>query len=161
MFDVSSSFDFYQMLITDWDELNGDKQSARKVIHCIILANHLPEWIWHDWLKSDHVVKAKLGLTDRDSFIALLRTCVWLDILRAIVNGTKHFERQPFKTQLVKYQGLGDHGYLVIDLGEGAGIEHQFMPALHLIEVCVRFWRDFLKTHRPDVPLVHSTNHAI
>jgi hypothetical protein len=43
MFDVKTSFEFYEMLVADWDDLMNDKQSARKAIHCIVLANHLPE----------------------------------------------------------------------------------------------------------------------
>jgi hypothetical protein len=168
MFDVETSFDFYRMLVSDWGDLMNDKQSARKAIHCIILANHLPEWVWHDWLSKDVKAKAILGITDEPSYFAYLRRCVWLDILRAMANGTKHFERQPFKTQHVRGYGQGPYGvgpygqgYLLIDLGEGAGPDQRYMPAINLIEVCVRFWRDFFKAHRPDVALIHSTNHAI
>jgi hypothetical protein len=168
MFDIENSFDFYRMLVADFDDLMSDKQSARKAIHCAITANHLPEWVWHDWLRRNDEVKHALGITNRASYFAHLNNFVWLGILKEIANGSKHFERQSFNTQHVRSYGAGPygigpygHGYLLIDLGEGAGEDQRYLSAISLIEVCVRFWRDFFRLHRPDIFLEHSTHHTM
>ncbi len=48
-------------------------------------------------------------------------------------------------------------GYLLIDLGEGAG-EHHWLPAAHLLEVVVRFRRNFFK--RPSAERCRSRQQA-
>lgn len=57
--------------------------------------------------------------------------------------------------------GIGPYGkgYLVIDYGEDAG-EHRWMPAAHLLEVVVRFWRDFFKKYRPGEDIPVSAHHV-
>ena len=71
-------------------------------------------------------------------------------------------------------------GYLVIDLGgvegefEGEGLDEfgeptdeppdggdqRYLTAAALLEVIVRFWRDFLMRYRPDLDLIHSVHHV-
>ena len=83
------------------------------------------------------------------------------------MNGTKHFIRdQGFETMRVTGYGSGPYGvgpygkgYLLIDYGEGAG-EHRWMPAAHLLEVVVRFWRDFFKKYRPGEDIPVSKHHV-
>jgi hypothetical protein len=189
MFDIKNSADYYAMLVDDFDEFTEQPQSSRRAIHCAITASHLGEWIWHDWLKDRVDVKAQLGVTTKKSFYEYLKQHVWLNILREIANGSKHFERQAYKTEYVKGYGMGPYGvgpygtgYLLVDLGdasddEGAnelaldefgepiegnpqGGQTRYIPAAHLLEVVVRFWRDFFKTYRPDVPVAPSKHHV-
>jgi hypothetical protein len=46
--------------------------------------------------------------------------------------------------------GVGPYGmsYLTIDHGEDAGV-HRFMNVPDLLEVVVRFWRDFFRNYSP------------
>lgn len=187
MFEIRNSADYYAMLVEDFDEFMRQPQSSRCAIHCAITAYHMHEWVWHDWLKDRDDIKAKLGLTDIASFRRYLRGGVWLEILREIANGSKHFKKQAFDTQLVRGYGQGPfgvgpygHGYLLIDLGgdepgseppldefgepnDGVpdGGDQRFLPAANLLEVCVRFWRDFFKQHRPDLTVPASTHHTL
>jgi hypothetical protein len=187
MFNIENSADYYAMLVEDFDEFMNESGSARRAIHCAITCHHLAEWVWHDWLKNHDEIKRKLGVTNYDSFRDYLKGCIWLDILRQIANGSKHFERQPYQTQLVQGYGQGPYGigpygrgYLLIDLGaedetEGYAVDEfgeprdskhdggnqRYLPAAHLLEVCVRFWRDFFAAHRPENTVVPSRHHTL
>ena len=190
MFDVATSTDFYAMLIQDFEEYMSETHSARRALHCAIAAYHLREWIWHDWLENDLPAQKSIGIHDESSFNGWVnRCCVWFPVLKDLVNGTKHFEdRQSFETMRVmavpfawgqvsagwgegawggpvRYvqgsmpAGLQGEGYLLLDLGEEAG-EHRWLPVAHLLEVVVRFWRDFFIKFRPTAALIHSKHHA-
>jgi hypothetical protein len=146
-------------------------------LHCAITAYHLHEWVWGDWLKTDDRVRQQLGIHDRKrkSFLAYIdRACPWFETIQDLVNGTKHFIRnQHFKTIRVSappfilddlYAGLDEgswdepipymadphgKGCLLIDYGPGMGV-HRWMPAASLLEVVVRFWREFFARFHPD-----------
>jgi hypothetical protein len=184
MFDIQNSADYYAMLVDDFDDFMEQPQSSRKAIHCAVTAYHLYEWVWFDWLKDRDDVKKKLSLTNKDSFRDYLRRYVWLDILREIANGSKHFRKQLYRTQSVQGYGQGPFGvgpygtsYLLIDMGGEAehdldergapedeipgGGDQRYLPAADLLEACVRFWRDFFKEHRPDANVASSRHHTL
>lgn len=168
MFDLTTSRDFYAMLVEDFDDFMAEPHSARRAVHCAITAYHLHEWVWGDWLKADHVTRAALKIRDRDSFLSWIgRHSVWFLFIQELANGTKHFIRdQGFQTMRIGGYGEGPYGvgpygkgYLVIDCGEDAA-ENRWLPAAHLLEVVVRFWRDFLRKYRPDLDLPVSKHHV-
>lgn len=190
MFDIATPTDFYGMLVQDFDEYMSEPHSARKAIHCAIIAYHLREWIWKEWLTHDIAAQNAIGAHNEDAFNAWVnRSCVWFRLLRGLANGTKHFTNkagfQTMRVMAVPFafdqmtagfdQGawdgpiryvqspipVGSHGqgYLLLDLGESAG-EHRWLPAAHLLEVIVRFWRDFFRKFRPTANLTHSKHHA-
>jgi hypothetical protein len=181
MFDLRTSRDFYVMLIEDFDDFMADPHSARRALHCAITAYHLHEWVWGDWLKSDSGVKQTLHIGDLKSFRVWLDSAYpWFSTVQNMTNGTKHFTRgEGFQTLVVRAPpfcldivgaGLGkgalggpllnegsanpgSEGRLLIDFGEAAG-EHRWLPAAHLLESVVRFWRDFFKKyHSTDIPV--------
>lgn len=190
MFDIASSEDFYAALVNDFDDLMAEPHSARRALHCAMTAYHLHEWVWGDWLKRDEAVKAALGIRDKDSYVKWLHaSCVWFGFVQSLANGAKHFDRNrgfdsyrvaalPFALDQenagldmgtwdgpIRYVssslpvGANGQGYLVIDLGEGAG-ETRWLPATHVIEVVVRFWRDFFRRYRPSDNLLVSRHHV-
>lgn len=182
MFDLRTSRDFYVMLVEDFDDFMAEPHSARRALHCAITAYHLHEWVWGDWLKSDSAVKQTLGIEDLKSFrVWLDSTYPWFSIVQNLTNGTKHFARdEGFQTLVVRAvpfsldivgAGLDEgafggpllnegsakqdsEGRLLIDFGEAAG-EHRWLPAAHLLDSVVRFWRDFFKKyhHSSDIPM--------
>lgn len=151
------------MLVQDFDDFMIEQHSARRALHCAITSYHLAEWVWKDWLKDDHVVKKALGVSNDKSFYNWInRTCVWFSPVRDLTNGTKHFnQNQNFET-IRMYGPLGPSGQgsLIIDYGEGAGELHRWQPAGHLLEVVVRFWRDFFRKYRPSPALPESKYHV-
>lgn len=168
MFGITNAQEFYAMLIEDFDEFMKNQQSARCAVHCAITAYHLHEWVWGDWLKSDLATKNKLGLTDLKSFLAWIDTkCLWFPVVQALANGSKHFSNHlGFEPMHVKGYGQGPFGigvfgsgYLIIDYGEGAR-EHRWQSATQLLEIIVRFWRDFFNTYRPTTmpPSIHHVD---
>jgi len=167
MFEIKTSQDFYAMLVANYDDYMESPDSGRLALNCAITAYHLHEWVWGDWLKTDYAVQKALGIRDRDSFLAWIdRACRWFRAVQDLANGTKHFARDSgFETSRVTGYDTGPYGigpygrgYLLIDYGEGAG-EHQFQPAAHLLEVVVRFWRDFFRADRPSPDLSESKHH--
>lgn len=182
MFDLRTSRDFYVMLVEDFDDFMAEPHSARRALHCAIMAYHLREWVWRDWIERDAVMLDTLCICDQRSFNTWVnRTCIWFPIVRELTNGTKHFKRDGnFETMVVRAAPFGldvlgagldegsfdgpipvaeseepdREGRLIMDFGEAAG-EHRWYPAAHVLEAVVRFWRDFFKKyhHSPDIPM--------
>jgi hypothetical protein len=168
MFDIKTADDFYAVLVADFDDFMDEPHSGRRALHCAITAYHLHEWIWGDWLKGDHVTRNTLGISDKKSFLEWIdRNCVWFANVQELANGSKHFIRnQGFETELIGGYGRGPYGvgpygqgYLLIDYGENAG-NHRWRPAADLLEVVVRFWRDFLRLYRPTLTVPPSRHHV-
>ena len=166
MFDVTDSESFYGMLVEDFEEFLSEQHSARRALHCAISAYHLHEWMWADWLKHDKATQARLNVHDRNSFLSwICQHCIWFTWIRDLANGTKHsIRRLDFETHHVAatplMPGPQGGGYLMIDNGERTE-PHRYMPVANLLEVVVRFWRDFFKAYRPGCSVVHSQHHAL
>lgn len=168
MFDIMTSRDFYAKLVADFDDYMSAPDSSRHALNCAITAFHLYEWVWGDWLKTDYVVQKALGIRNQKTFLEwITRASPWFVAVRDLANGTKHFIRdQGFETMRIGGYGAGAYGvgpygraYLLIDFGEDAA-EHRWLPAQHLLEVVVRFWRDFFKKYRPDMDIPVSKHHV-
>jgi len=170
MFDIQTARDFYALLVQDFDEFVEEPHSARRAMHCAISAYHLHEWVWGDWLSKYQAARDALGLTGRkkDQFLQWIdQHCVWFVFVQDLANGTKHFSREAaLETLLVQGYGEGGFGmgpfgkgYLVIDLGEDAA-EQRWLPAAHLLEVVVRFWRDFFRKYLPSDNQPVSPHHV-
>lgn len=168
MFDITNSNDFYATLVQDFDDFMQDQSSARLALHCAISAYHLHEWVWGDWLKEDYATRRALEVRDIDSFRARIEeACPWFSTIQSLAIGTKHFVRdQGFESKLIAGYGAGPYGmgpfgqsYLLIDFGEDAA-EHRFYTAAALLEVVVRFWRDFFKKYRPIAAMPVSKHHV-
>jgi len=164
MFDIANSKDFYAKLLADFDDFMDNPASARHAMNCAITAHHVHDWVWNDYLKNDQVTRSRMGLgKDKKEFINWIASrSVWFGMVQEISNGSKHFGRDaPFETRRITGYGMGPYGvgpyghsYLLIDHGEEAGV-HQFMTVAMLLEVVVRFWRDFFKSfspYRDDLP---------
>lgn len=186
MFEIKSFADYYAMLVQDFDDFMRETHSGRRAIHCSITANHMKDWVWNDWLAGDARAREQLGFTDSASFYKWLGRNVWYGILREVAEGAKHFANPVYETHLVTGPGIGGgglglqgQGYLVIDLGEVEGEveedgldefgeptdapdggDQRYLTAAALLEVIVRFWRDFFMRHRPDLKLIHSVHHV-
>jgi hypothetical protein len=175
MFDITTSSHFLWKLEADFDDYMKEPESARLALNCAITAYHLHEWVWGDWLQTDYDTWKALKIRDLDSFRTWIdRACVWFETIRQLTVGAKHFGSAPsFKAERVgappfmldeRLAGLDEgswdgpepydpdrhgKGYLVIDYGEGAG-EHRWKTAADLLEVVVRFWREFFARYHPD-----------
>jgi len=170
MFNIQTATEFYSMLIEDFDDFVAEPHSARRAMHCAITAYHLHEWVWGDWLAQDQAARDTLSIEKRnkDLFLQWIDNhCVWFTLAQGLANGSKHFSRDyGFGTALVSGFGEGGFGlgpygkgYLVIDLGDEAG-SGRWLPAAHLLEVVVRFWRDFFRKYLPSPDLPVSRHHV-
>lgn len=169
-FAIENSEDFYSMLVADFDEFHVEQTSSRLAIHCAITAYHMTDWVWGDWLKKDAKTRSALGIgTRQDSFRAWIDDhSVWFAYIRGIANGSKHFAPQNFGTEAISGYGQGPFGigplgrsYLLVDFGPSLPNAERYLTAGSLLEVVVRFWRDFLRAHRPDPDRIDSANHAM
>ena len=70
MFDIVTCRDFLAKLNADFDDFLKQQDSARLALNCIVTAYHLHEWVWGDWLKTDHAAWKQLGIRDKETFIA-------------------------------------------------------------------------------------------
>src|ERR1700709_2550058 len=73
---------------------------------------HLAEWIWGDWLKTDHVLKARLKVRTCDDFKRWVETqCPFFQTVQSIANGSKHFDRN-ISGNTAKMEGFAeDEGF--------------------------------------------------
>ncbi|MHC2791215.1 hypothetical protein ACVINZ_000227 [Mesorhizobium jarvisii] len=169
MFDIVTATDFYTVLVQDFDDFMDEPHSARRALHCAITAFHLHEWVWGEWLSKDKTARDAMGIStrDKDHFLQWVdRHCPWFRGVQDLANGTKHFARDKgFDT--IRVGGFGEgpfgqgpfgKGYLLIDWGEASG-EHRWQPAAALLEVVVRFWRDFFCKYLPSPDLPASRHH--
>lgn len=190
MFDVVTAHDFYAMLVQDFDDFMEEPFSARLALHCAISAHHLKDWVWHDKIDGSKELKRKLGvgkLTDFSDWV--YAHSVWMKFVSEIANRTKHVRnRQSFDTMRVvslpfsfdvphagfdegawdgpvRYVqgsiplGKDGKGYLLMDLGEEAA-EHRWLYMDDLLEVSVRFWRDFFRLYLPEPQISASKHHV-
>jgi hypothetical protein len=86
--------------------------------------------------------------------------------MQALANGSKHFQEQgppirrhlvgPLNTAVFNTVGFNQViSTLVVDMGELEDMPFT-IPATHLFEVVMRFWRDFLRYHGPYGGIVPS-----
>jgi hypothetical protein len=80
-------------------------------MNCAITAHHVADWVWGDFVKGDAALKAKIGINDKNDFIAWIDSqTVWYGLVQSISNGSRHFIRENAKgTQ--KVQGYGMDGF--------------------------------------------------
>lgn len=158
MFDITTCRDFHKKLRADFDDFAKEQASARLALNCIVTAYHLHEWVWGDWLKTDHAAWKELGIRDKESFVAWIeRECPAFRIVQDLANGAKHFVReQSVGTSHVGGFGMGPYGvgpfgasYLLIDYGADAG-EPRYKTARDLIESVVTFWNGFFERYPPE-----------
>ncbi|WP_316159672.1 hypothetical protein [Bradyrhizobium sp. SZCCHNRI3042] len=155
MFDIVNSRDFYQKLLEDFDDYMEQPESARHAMNCAITAHHMADWTWVDFVKGDVALKANLKIKNKDGFMKWIELhSPWYAVIQSISNGSKHFLRENAKgTQKIEGWGMGGWGqgpfgrsYLAL---ETSPTDPKNTPVSHLLEVVIRFWRDFLKTHGP------------
>jgi len=163
MLTLNNSRDFYEKLLAEFDDFMVQQDSARHAMNCAITAHHMHDWVWSDYLKNDGDARARMGIgKDKIEFAQWIeRHSVWYGLVRAISNGSKHFNKSDNDGVLLVNDHIG-HGYvepgylasyLALDQGEGV-IDARYMPLSMLFEVVVRFWRDFFNAYSPykDLP---------
>jgi hypothetical protein len=161
MFGISTPLQFYQKLVQEFDDFCEDPGSARHAMNFVITAFHLTEWVWKDFLKDDEAKRKELGIAkDINAFHRWIADkSIWTAQMQDLANGSKHFQAKglsvrahvvgPLNTAAFNTIGYNEiQSTLVVDMGELEGMPH-FMPATHLFEVVMRFWRDFLSYHGP------------
>jgi len=154
MFDINNSRDFYAKLLADFDDYLENQNSARHAMNCAITAHHMHDWIWVDFLKKDKRLRDSLGIGSKlNDFVRWIDTrTVWFRVVQNISNGSKHFVRDSaVGTERVAGYGHGAYGlgpygegYLAFDMWPGDS-EARYIPVAFLLEVLIRFWRDFFR----------------
>ncbi|WP_296346363.1 hypothetical protein [Reyranella sp.] len=156
MFNIKTSRDFYKKLLEDFADLQDNPTSARIAINCSITAYHMHEWIWGDWLKSDHGTWRILGIRDKVTFINWLDSSApYFQLMQDICNGSKHFDRRT--SQQTKVAGAFDSAAFDRSAFDTQRLEIEvqqddlkaWIAAEIVIESVVQFWRDFLLKHSP------------
>lgn len=156
MFGITTPIQFYQKLTQEFDDFCENPGSARHAMNFVITAYHLTEWVWKDFLKEDESTRNKLGIAkDINAFHRwIAEKSIWTAQMQDLANGSKHFQMKglPVRRHVVgplntaAYNTIGYNemrSTLVVDMGDHS------IPASHLFEVVMRFWRDFLKFYGP------------
>jgi len=184
MFDITTSRDFLAKLEGDFADFMKEPGSGRLALNCAVTAYQLHEWVWREWLKNDKPTRQALGIGNRREFLAWIdRACVWFIWIQELATGAKHSVPLSFKARRVSLlpeaRNLPNAGaedchwdgpmpyltdgpdVLLIDNGPEAGDVHdRYMPAAMLLEVVVRFWREFFEKYAPPLHPENSMNSA-
>jgi hypothetical protein len=168
MFGISTPLQFYQKLVQEFDDFCEDPGSARHAMNFVITAFHLTEWVWKDFLKDDEAKRKELDIAkDINAFHRwIAEKSIWTAQMQDLANGSKHFQTKglsvrahvvgPLNTAPFNTIGFNEvETTLVVDMGALEGRPH-FIPATHLFEVVMRFWRDFLRYHGPYGGIVYK-----
>lgn len=157
MFNINNSRDFYQKLLEDFDDYMNNPGSTRHAMNCAITAHHMHDWVWVDFLKANKALRTKLNIKNKDGFVKWIAAqSVWFGLVQGISNGSKHMQHDDALHAHVVGgwdvatwdQSTWDQTHLVIDMGGGdPGL--QYMDIAMLLEVVIRFWRDFLRAYAP------------
>jgi hypothetical protein len=158
MFYIQDSAGFYDKMIQDYDDFVVDTSSARHAINCATSAFHLAEWIWGDWLKTDHATWQRLGIRDRETFLTWLDGAEsWFPVVQAIANGSKHFGNRHMTKFTNSYveEGYVEDGYQqrLLEIETVVDGRPNWVEAIIVIEAVVMFWTDFLREYRPQAYL--------
>lgn len=156
MFNITTSRDFYQKLLEDFADLQEEPQSARLAINCAITAYHMHEWVWGDWLKTDHATWRTLNIRDKPTFLEWIDANEpWFKLMQEICNGSKHFNQRV--SQQTKAVGAFDRGAFDDSAFDAQRLEIEVQDGNHktwilaeiVIESVIIFWRDFFRLHSP------------
>jgi len=149
MFDIRNSADFYRKCLDDYEALLENPAYASSAINCAMSSYHLAEWIWGDWLKTNHVLKASLKVKTCDDFKEWVDAqCPFFKTVQSIANGSKHFNRSVSGTT-AKIEA-------VVEV-DGEDMERQHLVVLmddnsirsfeDIIQVVLTFWHDFMEAN--------------
>jgi hypothetical protein len=162
IFKVRTPHDLFRLIMENLAELQREPDE-RRLLNCIVLANHLADWVWHSWLETSADRRNTLGLEPPKkprrkgeegfgSFQEWIESrCPEAATLRHLANGTKHFDRSPqtdsgmMVTALLAI-GIPHHefGFYVRTATDPRAIV--FWPASEgIVSRVVKFWGDFLR----------------
>jgi hypothetical protein len=156
MFNIENSRNFYEKLLEDLADFQDNPHSARHAINCAITAYHMHEWVWGDWLKTDYATWQKLGIRDKETFLAWVdQNEPWFRSIQDLCNGSKHFDRSASgKTKAsggVDSAAFDEGAFDTLRLEIEADVldKKEWIDADILLETVVKFWRNFFLEHSP------------
>ena len=146
-FDIKTSKDFFNKLLTDYDEFSSNTTSSRVALNCAMTAWHLTEWIYSEFNQSLCNHFTTLALYQQD----LKRQCTSLQIMHDLANGTKHYlltKHRPIVKETNLHQGTFDRTFdrtfdtstLKIELNDGTKIYFE-----DEIKKAINFWKQYLQ----------------
>jgi hypothetical protein len=162
MFGITTPVQLYVKLVQEFDDFCDSPGSGRHAMNFAITAHHMTEWVWKDFLKEDVAKQQELSIAKKDinTFRAwIAEKSIWTAQMQDLANGSKHFQSKglpverriagPYNTAAYNTIAYNEvRSYLVVNMGELEGRPY-FIPATHLFEAVLRFWRDFLRNHGP------------
>lgn len=164
MLGITNTLQFYKKLVDEFDDCVKMPGSSRHAMNFVITAYHMTDWVWGGFLKADLDKQAELGM--KENSISGFRNwlddrCLWLGQMQELCNGSKHFDLKKGPPIQMKYVSAAFNGsafntaafnehraYLALEMGELEG-RPLIVPANHIFEAVMRFWRDFLRAHSP------------
>ncbi|HLZ05200.1 MAG TPA: hypothetical protein VKR55_24005 [Bradyrhizobium sp.] len=160
MFGITTPLQFYGKLVQEFDDFCDDPGSARHAMNFVITAHHMSDWVWKGFLKEDEAKQKQLGM--KKSIHGLREwldgQSIWQAQMQGLANGSKHFQPEGTWVRHITstfggaaYSEVphgGSRTILYVDMGELEGRLHM-VPATHIFEAVMRFWRDFMREHSP------------
>jgi len=92
-FEIKTTEDFFKMLIEDYKEFCVNRTSSRHALHCAIVAWHLTDWAYKEFIKPTTQFKGKQDKKNHWKYFLkeIKDSCPELQIMNDITDGTKHF----------------------------------------------------------------------
>lgn len=93
-FDIRTPKDFYNKLITDFEDYKKSDNSSRIALNCAMTSWHLSDWVYHGF----NIKNSYAKLVNYQQHVKSI--CPSLQIMHDIANGSKHFKLEFHKPKI-------------------------------------------------------------
>ena len=95
VFDLTTAEQMLGKLRLEVEAYKAD-ETARHAMNALLTGYHLREWVWHERLANDDVLKGRLGIRSKGELLVQVeKEHPQFTLVHAIANGSKHFNRKP------------------------------------------------------------------
>lgn len=94
VFDLTTAEQMLGKLRLEVEAYKAD-ETARHAMNALLTGYHLLEWVWHERLANDAVLKERVGIQSKDELRAKVeKEHPQFPLVNTIANGSKHFKRK-------------------------------------------------------------------
>jgi hypothetical protein len=151
IFDLTTAEHMLAKLRLEVEAFKAD-ETARHAVNAMWTGYHLIEWSWNDRLRNDAHLQERVGARNENELRAKVRTeHPQIEVVRALANGSKHFERRPNDPITGVHRG----GFSSTAFSKGAfNVDHLFIEldgrrhdVEHILDALLEYWDTFFSTH--------------
>ena len=149
IFDLTTADHMLAKLRFEVEAFKAD-ETARHAVNAIWTGYHMIEWIWNERLSADVVLQRRVGVHTEDDLRAKVRTeHPPLKLIRALANGSKHFERDAKDPATGVHHGSFSKGF-----SKGFDVDYLYievdgtrLDVEAVLDALLGYWEAFFATY--------------